>query len=232
MIPWLSIEEPEFEFTENPKTNTYRIVFTYQIINIDKDALDIGVEGHEIGIKRDTENLTLLIPPVRIKASMIADKFGTASSNNLEADAIPKSIQRNTDQFRLLIIFAIISYVIFLCLTLGLPFMKQPPAFTRAFHEWRQKGTDTWSPQDYDHALKHTHRAFNETAGRVVFLENLEHFLSEHPQFDPAREQIKNFYEYSREFYFADQQNAQSNFSKAKVIDLLRSCSELERGMA
>lgn len=234
MIPWLRLETPEVDFEETADTNIYRIRLTYQIINIDRDFLDIGVEGHEIGIKNSaaTETLNLLIRPVRIRASMIADEKTGPTKNALQADATPAIIEKVNHRARLFMGLAILSYIAFLLLTLGLPFMKQKPAFTNTYHEWRGKGEGDWSAQQYDEALKQTHQAFNKTAGRVVFLEDLDQFLSEHPSFVAQREQIIKFYEHSRDYYFVEKHGDQNKYSPAKIIDLLKNCSQSERSMA
>ncbi len=47
------------------------------------------------------------------------------------------------------------------------------------------------------------HRAFDQTAGRSLFLEDLTQFFVEHPQFQPAADSIEHFFDQSRAVFFS-----------------------------
>lgn len=226
LIPWLSIEAPQVIVTENKKTWEYLITLSYQIINIDKDALDIGVTDHKISIKNGEEILSLLIQPVRIKAVTIAPTTG----NDLQPDHRPQTI--SVDQRTAMVLGFILlgSLLAFLALTFGLPFLKQAQPFTRSYRQLNKTGKGHWTAVQYSDALKTTHGAFNETAGHVVFFEELDDFLAQHPSFEAYAEQIKGFFSHSRAYYFSEGDNIESEFSQDKLLNLLKHCSVSERG--
>jgi len=54
-----------------------------------------------------------------------------------------------------------------------------------------------------DSVLRTVHRAFDETAGRAVFADDLDMFIAAHPTFADMADDIAGFFEFSRRYFFA-----------------------------
>lgn len=232
MIPWLNIEAPKVEVNEGQQTRTYRIALSYQITNIDKDALDIGVEGHEISIKNGQEKLTLLIQPVRIQAGTIVDSKASLNAGDLQANAAPLAINLTSNRVLAFASMLIACIVTFLLTTFGSPFSIEQPVFTRAYRKLSKLPAESWSAEQYDEALKETHQAFNETAGRVVFTEDVSAFINKNPAFKNSSQQISRFFKHSNDFYFSGLETTQQAFPPGELIKLIKQCSAHEKGAA
>ena len=62
--------------------------------------------------------------------------------------------------------------------------------------------------QDRRETLLVLHRAFDATAGRRVFAEDIEDFLQQHPGLLPLRTRIQTFFAASRQVFFAEDDHA------------------------
>ena len=81
-------------------------------------------------------------------------------------------------------------------------------------------------------SLRAVHQAFNQTAGRTVFLESLEDFFTEHPRFVSERAAINAFFSHSRAVFFGDRTApGQHPFTRAQLLTLCAACRDIERGL-
>jgi mxaA protein len=80
--------------------------------------------------------------------------------------------------------------------------------------------------------LQSIHRAFNETAGRIVFTESLDEFFNDHDQFAPLQHPIDEYFTHSRRYFFAGITDDQgSRYSRSELIAFVQACRDIERGL-
>ncbi len=74
------------------------------------------------------------------------------------------------------------------------------------------------------------HRAFDQSAGRSLFLEDLGTFLTERPRFQRKREPIEQFFRDSREVFFGMPGDQRQTKPLTRLRSLARSLARLEGG--
>jgi mxaA protein len=79
-------------------------------------------------------------------------------------------------------------------------------------------------------AFRRLHGALNQTAGRVVFESDIGAFVAEHPQFAGLRQELANFFQRSREQFFAGTAEAGDEGDWLRRFCL--ACRDAERGAA
>lgn len=80
-------------------------------------------------------------------------------------------------------------------------------------------------------ALRSLHRAFDTTAGRAVFAEDVDAFVTAHPVFGDLRDEIETFFGFSRRFFFAGtDSNGDRTLALAELQRLADQCRRREAG--
>lgn len=225
LIPWLALESPLISHQQTAQTNKYRISLTYQIVNIDRTLLNIGIPEHNISVTAGNDVLPLFIRPTRIQASMLT----LADQVAMQANAAPIAVELDWAKW---IWFGALTIASGLCgwiLTFGLSFGKKALPFTSAYRKLASKNLTTWSDEQYAAHLRDTHDAFNKTAGKIIFNDGLTQFLAEHREFALAEEAIRTFYASSREYFFSRHHQGKERMAPKDVIALLKQCSAIER---
>ncbi|MGQ4273741.1 nonribosomal peptide synthetase MxaA [Terrihabitans sp. B22-R8] len=88
-------------------------------------------------------------------------------------------------------------------------------------------------PPNYDAALIALHRAFDKTAGKRVFAEDLTAFFAAHPDFRAAEPEIDRLFAASRRAFFAaDLAAAQEELPARHLTELARSLRAIEQAAA
>ncbi|MCS0504729.1 nonribosomal peptide synthetase MxaA [Ancylobacter mangrovi] len=95
------------------------------------------------------------------------------------------------------------------------------------------RGALAQSPPGYAAALMALHRAFDATAGRSVFAEDLPAFFENHPRYRAAKGDIDRLFGASRRIFFAaDLAGAQSELPVQQLTVLARDLRAIEREAA
>ena len=101
-----------------------------------------------------------------------------------------------------------------------LPGYKRGPfALAAARLKRLRRGTEPATPS----ALRVLHRAFDATAGRAVFAEDLDGFVAAHPAFADLRDEIDTFFAFSRRFFFV---GVESNGDRRHTLTELQRLAE------
>jgi len=73
--------------------------------------------------------------------------------------------------------------------------------------------------------------AFNQTAGHTLFRNGLAEFMSQHPEFASAREEVEQFFAYSEAVFFAPGDAARTgDYSLSRMETLCRTLARAEKG--
>lgn len=111
----------------------------------------------------------------------------------------------------------------------GIPYLaKTRRPFTRAYRDLNRL-----SQQDSNflRAVERIHRAFNETAGRSVFIENVDQFLASHGADANLKSLTQQFFELSRKEFFGSAAY-NSHRSLDWLLNFCRAWRDVERGIA
>lgn len=85
----------------------------------------------------------------------------------------------------------------------------------------------------YGGALRALHRAFDATAGKGVFTEDLADFFAAHPAFRAVEAEVRRLFEASRRAFFGDDlDGARRDLPPAELVALSRRLRAVERGSA
>ncbi|MGR8950251.1 MAG: hypothetical protein ACU84Q_19575 [Gammaproteobacteria bacterium] len=223
--PWFSIETPKVKKSDVHEGTNYLITLTYQIVNIDRDNLNMGVAHHNVEIEGNGERFNFLIPATRISAAMIT----AGSGNELQPSARPPLA---TISLKNLAVYAVIlaaSLIGLYWLTFGFSLRGSRPPFTRAYQRLKRQSPDRWDEQKYHDALRAIHGAFNEVAGKTLFIDDIDTFLKENPNFEPLGANITTFFKHTRQYFFSNADAPAHELSAPEILDLLAACSRAER---
>ncbi|PZQ82254.1 MAG: nonribosomal peptide synthetase MxaA [Ancylobacter novellus] len=93
--------------------------------------------------------------------------------------------------------------------------------------------SDPPSPSAYRSALLALHRAFDATAGRGVFTEDLPGFFAAHPAFATVEKEVQRLFAASRRVFFGeDAAGATGELPPGELVALARRLRAVERGSA
>lgn len=97
----------------------------------------------------------------------------------------------------------------------------------RKLRTMRRRADDAVNLQD---GFRAVHQAFNATAGEVVFVEHLERFFDAKPSFKTRRESVEQFFDQSRQLFFAGGARPQAaRMDLAELESLCRQYRAAER---
>ena len=227
---WLSLEKPSVEFHIENKLPSYKITLRYQIINIKPGLVDIPVPSHMLVYKHSEtdEAFNAQVPATRVRVSALTDPAG----KGLQSDIKPNHKPQSTSTIFVYLPLLIVSLLCLLYLRYGLPVLNRNHPFTQLFQSSKAQHRKDWSNEALELTLQKVHQAFNQTANKTVFTEGLDQFFLTHKKFQPLEHEITEFYKASRHFFFEQADHQQFNYSPAELNELIKKCSELERGIA
>lgn len=105
--------------------------------------------------------------------------------------------------------------------------------FARAHRDLRRLNRRAFDESVYRLALRRLHGAFNETAGRALFCDQLAAFHASHPRFRGLEPAIDGLFAESRVVFFSSDPHAPAEGNDLKrLIALCRDCRERERRSA
>jgi mxaA protein len=107
--------------------------------------------------------------------------------------------------------------------------------FGRAYRALRRQESSRDGAVSWSAACRALHAAFNETAGRVVFADEVDRFVAQAPRFADLREDIRSFFDRSQAGFFggaAPRPPADAMAERRWLLQFARACRDAERGAA
>ena len=231
--PWLRVEKPVVQQNPIQHGTSYEIKLVYQIVNIDPEHLNIGVAHHDIQIhspgdnQGDGERYNILIPATRVSAALITTKPG----EDLQADTAPVRAAVNIKHSLIYACLLAVGVLGVYLLTFGWSFARPRQPFSRIHQRFKRQSSAAWNEGTYRDALKETHGAFNELAGRTIFHDDIDDFVAEHPGFKHLTPKINAFFAHTRNYFFAKSGGDAAAFPTAELISFLAECTRAEKSV-
>ena len=218
------------------------LTMTYQVFLAPREVRTLELPPFVLGFKgaQQARDVRVEAWPLTVSPLVPLDVSPRRGLGELQPDAPPPLIDTRAGRWRLAG-YGVIAALLLAYLALvyvGLPwFWRRQRPFTQACRALKamagQSRADPASPEQRRQAFQHLHDALNQTAGEVVFEQNIERFIAAQPRFAGLREDLVLLFRHSRAEFFAGA-GAASDLTPPNVwlIDLCRKCRDAERGAA
>ena len=232
---WLELRNLTLNESSNGDTTTYRVKLRYQLPNA-----PVAVRVIELPAQRFV--FTSGRRPIEIKSTEWPITIGPLTPDEvlardgleaMRADAPPRLIDTTGVKQRLTgYAAALAALLLYWCYRyFGIPYLnRQRRPFTQAYREVDKLARGA-EPNAYQRALEQLHRALNETAGKSLFVDNIDPFLANRPIPPGLAVMTREFFQASRNEFFAGG-GANEHYSIAWMRDFCRAWRDVERGVA
>lgn len=203
---WLERRAPRVTPTHS-LTGRYEILLQYQVLNAPTEVKTIALPELRLRLRGGEGPIEESVAQWPITVSPITPDYvlARAGLEDMRPDHAPLPIDTRAHAKRIAA-YAVLLALIGLYAAMrrgGVPFLprvRRP--FALACRDLRRLPWASAGAETQRAALRCMHRAFDETAGRTVFKEHIERFMTEHPQFAGLRGEMEAFYAASREEFF------------------------------
>lgn len=227
---WIALTSAEYEMTETESAREYKIEFNYQIINIIPELREIILPRHFLSYGKD-KNLVKLVVPTSKKIGVSSVINSSDGSKEIQLSRAPLLLAQSTKDLLLYGILFLVSLIGLLLSLWGLPFSNEKMPFKAALTTYKKSYSKKWGLEQYSIALKIIHKAFNETSDKTVFAETLTDFFNDHKQFNSIKDEIEEFFEYSKKhFFMTDELSETPEKSYAELASFIKKCRQIELG--
>lgn len=211
---WFERRAPRIELASDKRR---WLVVEYQLINAPQTLTTVHLPAWELEAKSGGAQLKIPAAPITI-APLISNSSSTAAEE-LRPDREVPIIATAPARARLFAWSIALGAILVAWLAWWQwrnwrDSLKQP--FARALHELRRM--DEMTPE----AWQALHRAFDQTAGRVLQIQTLPTLFERAPHLQPRRAEIERFFAQSSERFFGA--GLQSDFMSVRAL-----CNELRR---
>jgi mxaA protein len=232
---WLELRNLTIDESSSGATTAYRVRLTYQLPNapvavrvIELPAQRFVLLQADTSIEVNSTEWPITIGPITPDEVLARDGLEA-----MRADAPPTLIDTTAVKQRLVgYAVALAALLLYWCYRyFGIPYLnRQRRPFTRAYREV-DKLVRSAEPSAYHRALEHLHRALNETAGKSLFVDNIDPFLANRSIPSGLAAMTREFFQASRNEFFAGG-GASGHYSIAWMQDFCRAWRDVERGVA
>jgi mxaA protein len=232
---WLALRDPRLELVTQAGFTEYRLTLGYQILSAPQHLSRLFAPGLDLAFSDGEQVLHFPVPGFAYAVAPLipAQDLGEGAALGLRPARRPPPIPIAPHLWRLALIGAglgvlglLLAYLYWVVPFLG----RSHGPFARA---WRELRACARRPPGADRdraALRVLHRAFDQSAGRALFGEDLDGFFRDHPRFAPARGAIEALFEASRGVFF-DPHRPLAAPALDQLLALCRRCRDLERGL-
>ncbi len=233
---WLERQVSQFTEQRISGGTRYQFNFDYQIFNTAKQSVEVFTPQIELSVVNGDKQIPVFIQQWGFTVAPVTRDNVHQSIDYLQLQPVLKPVRRKTD-FAYALLAAGSAGLLFSLAVLGYIFGKLPGIkrtqgpFARTLGQLKVLQKKSHEPKNYQQALRQIHRAFNETAGRVVLSEDLEQFFIEQPRLATLREPIEQLFKRSRNLFF-ESEGATVEGSINSLLKLCQQCRDIERGLS
>jgi mxaA protein len=236
---WLDLRDVELRSHEGADGNRYIIDLEYQVFYSALTATRLEIPAIRLGFSTTSGQSGLIerkLPawPFIVSSLRGLDTGVTGQQGLLRRDSLAVGVSTRAVRWRTLLS----ALVLLLLLPLLLhhyaywPFDLRPARpFAGAQRQLRQALKNSGDDSDFSW-MTILHRAFDETAGKRLFCEDLPEFFAQRPDFEQQAEEINRFYAASRQAFFHPTPDPiGENFTPTDATRLVSRLAELERSV-
>lgn len=232
---WLEVRASLLDKSRLPGVTVYDISLDYQIFNAPSEIQRIATPAHSMMVVGPGGPVSVVIPEWEFSVAPITSLPGADAEATLALrpprQPPPIPLAPRLERFALMAVIFSAALLYLIWLRWGVPLLaraNQP--FARAYRDLKRLRRRSFDESVYRQALRRLHGAFNETAGRALFAEQLQAFHSSHPRFGGLEQPIDQLFAESRSVFFAPRRSTPANGSDfSRLIGLCRECRARER---
>lgn len=202
---WLDLQQIELASDVGLHSTRYQLTLTYQLINSPEAVENLTLPKVSLQLEAGGKVAVQEAPEFFFSAAPITPPQVLAGEglDVMRPDQPPPLIPETTHRvlFMLFLSVLILALLYMGYLRFGLPW-QAPRPFARAYRDLRGLARRTAGEEAFRQALRRVHRAFDQTAGRPLFAEQLEAFFAEHPRFAQMQSTTQKFFELSQSEFF------------------------------
>ena len=230
---WLELRSIDMREMSVESGRQYSLKLIYQLPNSPTDVKMVELPAHKFSfigpgnsIDATSSEWPITLAPITPEEVLARDGLEA-----LRPDMRPTGVDTKPVRWRLMgyglalaVILLYWAYRYF-----GIPYLaKTRRPFTRAYRDLNRL-----SQQDpnFSRAVERIHRALNETAGRSLFIENVDQFLANRGADDSLKTLTQQFFELSRNEFFGAG-TSDSRRSLTWLLNFCRAWRDVERGVA
>lgn len=233
---WLELRDITVSESSSAGRRNYRIKLIYQLPNAPTDIRVIELPSHRFlffEAKQKPLEIRSTEWPMTIGPITPAEVLARDGLEALRPDVAPQGIDTAPIRQRMLFsALALAALLVYWCYRqFGIPFLaSQRRPFTHTYRKLNRLNKQ--SPTEaFPKAIEALHRALNETAGKSLFIENVEQFIAHRSIPDGLADKTREFFRISRAEFFGGG-IADSQRSLAWALDFCRAWRDIERGVA
>ena len=228
---WLELREPQLHIEKGRRSSVYHLTLTYQLFNIGKELKEYATPQHSITVGDNEHSLPLIVPEWRFTAAPIT-RAGDGDALQLQPpqSPLPMPLTPHVQVLAALLIVLCASTIYIVYCHWTLPFVaRHNRPFAKTYRRLKNLARSDGDGSGSRDALACVHDAFNQTAGKAVFLENLDEFFAQNAGFEALRSPIELFFAESRKAFFTRDLPNREHCSVRWLISFCQDCRAIER---
>lgn len=204
---WLELRELKSSRNDDLNAVRYELVFAYQLLNSPEEIKTLELPKIMLHFAGEDKTFERQVPEFLFTVAPITpvEPLARAGLDILRHDRPPVPVPTAAHEIVLAICLAstVLALFYLAILRFGLPWQRSRP-FARAYRQVRKLANKPGGEQSFREALQRLHRAFDQTAGKTLFAEQLDAFFMERPDFGGLKSATEQFFELSHREFFGE----------------------------
>ena len=232
---WLELRRLTLDESSRGGTKTYRVKLLYQLPNapLAVRVIELPAQRFVFSNANHASEIKSTEWPITIGPLTPDEVLAREGLEAMRTDAPPRLVSTaNVKQRMMSYAAALAVLLLYWCYRyFGIPYLnRQRRPFNQAYREVDKlaRGAEI---NAYQRTLEQLHRALNETAGRSLFVDNIDPFLANRPIPPGLAAMTREFFQVSRNQFFAGG-GPNEHYSIAWMRDFCRAWRDVERGGA
>ncbi|MGH8751258.1 MAG: hypothetical protein ACREUV_06100 [Burkholderiales bacterium] len=208
---WLELRSLTVNKKNYSRSTYYELSAVYQLTNSPEEIKTLALPPITLHFAGENKTIQQKAPEFLFSAAPItpAEILTREGLDVLRPDKAPAPVAYFAHAVALAFFLAaaLSAVLIAAYLHFGLPWQRARP-FARAYREVRKLTRKARGEAQLRAAFRQVHRAFDETAGKALFAEQLGAFFSAHPRFGALQNATQNFFALSQREFFGNESGA------------------------